>query len=67
MFPQALWTKLPEWRRTKVEFDPSFEAVCLFSALGIVISLLLLATVVPALGDSWTLTQLPQSTMEAQP
>jgi hypothetical protein len=59
MHRQVLWIRLPRWTRTKDVIDSSFEVVCLFSALGMVLSLLFLATVVPALGDGWTPTQLP--------
>jgi hypothetical protein len=40
-------TALREWRRLDADFGSSFEAVCLFSFLGIVLTLLFLHTVAP--------------------
>jgi hypothetical protein len=44
----VLRTTLQSWNRQDVASDPSFEAVCLFSALGIIFSLLFLLTIGPA-------------------
>ena len=54
-----LWTILQDWEKVEIEFDSSFEAVCLFSFTGIILSLVFLLTVVPALDAGLTLTQLP--------
>jgi hypothetical protein len=44
----VLGTTFQGWNRQDVADDPSFEAVCLFCALGIVFSLVFLLTIGPA-------------------
>jgi hypothetical protein len=44
----VLRTTFQSWNRQAAAADPSFEAVCLFSALGIVVSLVFLLTNGPA-------------------
>jgi hypothetical protein len=44
----VLRTTFQGWNRRDVAADPSFEAVCLFSALGIIFSLVFLLTIGPA-------------------
>jgi hypothetical protein len=54
----VLRTTFQGWNRQDVASDPSFEAVCLFSALGIVFSLVFLLTIGPIfdvgfMDDQW--------------
>jgi hypothetical protein len=44
----VLRTTFQSWNREAVAADSSFEAVCLFSALGIIFSLVFLLTIGPA-------------------
>jgi hypothetical protein len=44
----VLRTTFQGWNRQDVASDPSFEAVCLFSALGIIFSLVFLLAIGPA-------------------
>jgi|GEM_PF-5802956 hypothetical protein len=50
----VLRTTLQSWNRRDVASDPSFEAVCLFSALGIVFSLVFLLTIGPVFDLGFT-------------
>jgi hypothetical protein len=59
MLGQLMRTTFREWKKQKVVFDSSFQVVCLFSFLGIVLSLLFLDIIAPPLGVGLTLTQLP--------
>jgi hypothetical protein len=60
MLGQVLRTTVWDWKWVKAVFgDPSFEAVCLFSLLGIILSLLFVDTVAPAFDVDGTPTQLP--------
>jgi len=45
-----------DWKRWDAVFDSSFDAVCLFSFLGVILSLVFLLTVVPAFDDGLILT-----------
>ena len=44
----VLPTTFQDWNWQDAVCDPSFEAVCLFSALGIILSLVFLLTIGPA-------------------
>jgi hypothetical protein len=48
-----------EWKRRDVAFDPSFNTVCLFSAVGLILSLLFLLVIEPSFELDLTLAQLP--------
>ena len=56
---QLLRTTSQDWKRWDAVSDSSFEAVCLFSALGIIFSLVFLLTIGPVFDVGLTLTQLP--------
>jgi hypothetical protein len=59
MLGQVMRTTFRDWEKRKIVFDASFQVVCLFSFLGIVLSLLFLGTVAPVLDVGFTPTQLP--------
>jgi hypothetical protein len=42
MLPFLLWTAVRDWMGPEIVFDSSFEAVCLFSSLGLILSLVFL-------------------------
>jgi hypothetical protein len=48
MLGPVLRTTFQNWNTRHMASDPSFEAVCLFSALGIIFSLAFLLTIGPA-------------------
>jgi hypothetical protein len=59
MLGQVLRTTVLGWKRLRAVFDSSFEVVCLFSALGIILSLVFHDVIAPAFDAAWTLSQLP--------
>jgi hypothetical protein len=56
---QVLRTTSQDWKWWDAVSDSSFEAVCLFSALGIIFTLVFLLTIGPMFDVGLTLTQLP--------
>jgi hypothetical protein len=50
----VLRTTFRDWNRRDVVSDRSFDAVCLFSALGVIFSLVFLLTVGPAFDLGFT-------------
>jgi hypothetical protein len=50
----VLRTTFQDWNRQHAASDPSFEVVCLFSALGIIFSLVFLLTIGPAFDLGFT-------------
>jgi hypothetical protein len=50
----VLRTTFQDWNRQDVASDPSFEAVCLFSALGVIFSLVFFLTIGPAFDLGFT-------------
>jgi hypothetical protein len=59
MLGQALRAIVLDRKRLRAVFDSSFEVVCLFSALGIILSLVFHDLIAPAFDAGWALTQLP--------
>ena len=43
MLPHFLWTAFRDWMGPEIVFNSSFGAVCLFSALGLILSLVFLS------------------------
>jgi len=52
--PGPVATTFQDWSWRGAVRDPSFEAVCLFSTLGIILSLVFLLTIGPALDLGFT-------------
>jgi len=52
-------TTSQDWKWWDAVSDSSFEAVCLFSALGIIFTLVFLLTIGPLFDVGLTLTQIP--------
>jgi hypothetical protein len=59
MLGQVIRTTFRDGKKSKVVFDSSFQVVCLFSFLGIILSLVFLDAIAPAFDVGLTLTQLP--------
>jgi len=59
MLGQAMRASFRDWKKLTVVFDSSFQVVCLFSFIGIVLSLVFLDTIAPAFDVGGTLTQFP--------